>query len=393
MQAKLDIVLAGSASDALNVVETALRTHDGYTLTRRPTVDDATFLQDTHVDVVLLCIGENWQAELNALPDDDGGPALIVVGPADMQAMRSAMRRGARDYFAQPVQLEELRASLAAFAQRPVTKSTRRSPQVTAFINAAGGSGASFIAENVAHIMAAQQKQHVALLDLDFQFGSQALNLDLPLHYGLSEVLAMVKKLDAVAIQGYFSRHRSGLHVLGEKLDDVILPGDIPADDVERLLNLAGDAFDHTVIDLPRQIDTLFATVAANANRVVLVMQQTLAHVRDTKRLLTILLEEFQIPRERIFVVLNRFDDNHAITVRDIEQTIDHKPVVVLPNDYQRAVKATEVAKPFVDYAPAAPLAKSLAKIAEMVGGRATVTQGNERPLLKRAFASILGGG
>ena len=50
--------------------------------------------------------------------------------------------------------------------------------RLNAVINAKGGSGASFIASNVAYILSKETDSKVALVDLDLQFGSVGLNFD-----------------------------------------------------------------------------------------------------------------------------------------------------------------------------------------------------------------------
>ena len=159
---------------------------------------------------------------------------------------------------------------------------------------------------------------------------------------------------------------------------------------IEKLISLSSEAFDHTVIDLPRQIDAMFASTVVKSSRIILVMQQTLAHVRDTKRLLPILTQEFEVPKEHITVILNRYEAEHAITIKDIEKTINHRPLIVLPNDYKRAVKAVEVAKPFVDFAPKTSLAKAFTEITQDLTG-APKEEKEKVTFFKRAVAAIVG--
>ena len=45
--------------------------------------------------------------------------------------------------------------------------------EVLAFMACKGGSGASFIAANIAHILSTQSERKVALIDLDLQFGTR----------------------------------------------------------------------------------------------------------------------------------------------------------------------------------------------------------------------------
>jgi len=400
MEQTVKITLIGHESDAIRIVETALRTKPEYEVTSNYQIGNA----DSKVvsigkistdNVVILNLGNDWQEQLNSIKNEINLDEYHIIwfGPDDTQAMREAMRLGAYDYFSSPDQIVELNSVIEKVLVNLATKKETEKAEslVTTVINTAGGSGASFIAANLSHLFSTKHKQRVALLDMDLQFGCQALNLDMNLKYSLSEVLNNADKIDTTALTGFFSKHKSGLHILGEQLNDVVIPSEIPPNNIESLVDISKEAFNHVVIDLPRQIDGLFAACVAKSNRVILVMQQTLAHVRDTKRLLTILLQEFEIAPEHITVILNRYDEKNAITINDIEATINHRPLIILPNDYDKAVKATEIAKPLVEFSPNTELAKALTNISDELIG-APKQSSVKTTFFKRAVSAIVGG-
>lgn len=394
MDKRIHINLIGNPTEDVKAVEAALRDDKNnklhiYNYLSDFVADDQQFLNSQSINILNLEV--DWEQTLDEVKQytnlRDG--RLLVIGPENTHAMRAAMRLDVHDYFSQPVDFEEVKMAVKEVSKKiAFTEPSEDKSLVTTIINTAGGSGGSFIATNIAHLLVTIHKQRVALLDMDLQFGSQSLNLDLTQQYGISDVLASVDKLDSVALPAYLAKHKSGIHVLGEKLEDIVIPGEIPPENIEKLITLCSKTFSHTIIDLPRQIDSLFAAVVAKSNRIVLVMQQTLAHVRDTKRLLTILLQEFEIPKEHITVIINRYDENHAISQKDIETTIGHPAAIKLPNDYERAVKATELAKPFVDSAPNTALAKGLVELSQKIVGN-YAQKPEEAPLLKRAFGGL----
>ena len=401
MNDKTKISFVGKETVSINIIETALRTKENYDVISSYLRDESdsnvvNFCSTDNSTIYILSLTDDWAKEISSIREEcnlEANPVL-VFGPDNTKAMREALKMGAVDYYSNPEQITELDERLQVIIEELAiakeNKVEEKQNLVTTVINTEGGAGASFIASNIAHLFASQHNQHVALLDMDVQFGSHALNLDLSLKYGLSEVLDSVDNLDASSLPGLFSKHSSGLHVLGEKLDEIVLPNELSSDGIEKLISLSSEEFDHTVIDLPRQIDAMFAATVVKSSRIILVMQQTLAHVRDTKRLLTILMQEFEIPKEHITVILNRYDAEHAITIEDIESTIDHRPLIILPNDYKRAVKAVEVAKPFVDFAPTTPLAHALTEITQELTGAPPEAK-TKVTFFKRAVAAIVG--
>lgn len=405
MNDKIKLQFVGKDNGKIKIIELALNSKPHYEIIPnylKTSADDnvINFSQADETTINILNLSDNWQAEIEEVQDklDLKKNPLLVFGPDNTKAMREAMLLGTEDYYTNSEQIAELDKKIIDIAKNLTLKKTESNekniiekPQlVTTVINAEGGSGASFISSNIAHLFASQHKQHVALLDMDVQFGSQALNLDLNLKYGLSEVMESIDKLDSAALVGLFGKHKSGLHVLGEKMDEIVLTSELSPEKLDKLVNLSKTTFDHTVIDLPRQIDAMFAACVVQSSRVIIVMQQTVAHVRDTKRLITILIQEFEVQQKNISVMLNRYDERHAITIKDIEATIDHRSIIVMPNDYERSVKAVEAAKPFVEFAPDAPLAKTFKTVAQDLAG--LPPKETAKPtFFKRAVAAIVG--
>ena len=95
-----------------------------------------------------------------------------------------------------------------------------------------------------------------------------------------------------------------------------------------KLLQVAAQGYDHVVIDLPRQIDPLTTTVLDFADIICVVMHQSLPHVRDARRLIGILTGELAIPANRIKVVVNRYQAEAAVGLKDIKSAIDAEMIV-----------------------------------------------------------------
>jgi pilus assembly protein CpaE len=130
--------------------------------------------------------------------------------------MRTAMRLGARDFLPEPVVHDELLAAIARVAAEQVReRGDRDQGQIVAFINAKGGSGATFLACNVAYLFAGVSELKTVLVDLDLQFGALPQYLDIQPKRSMLEALDVADELDDMAIHAYLTRHETGLAVLG----------------------------------------------------------------------------------------------------------------------------------------------------------------------------------
>ncbi|HFE37299.1 MAG TPA: hypothetical protein ENK06_02615, partial [Gammaproteobacteria bacterium] len=191
---KLHII--GKETGTIKIVEMALGTKKQYDvladyIKENPGDNVVNINKSDNSGIYILSLSDNWQQEIETVSKTHNlaSRPLLVFGPEDTKAMREAMRLGAEDYYSNPEQIVELDTALTSIVEQlsiaKIAEETKKKEEkpclVTTVINTQGGSGASFIAANLAHLFASQHKHHTALLDMDVQFGSHALNLDVTL--------------------------------------------------------------------------------------------------------------------------------------------------------------------------------------------------------------------
>lgn len=340
-------------------------------------------------DVLVIDLSGNWKAELAALrarPVDER-PAIIAIGDeGDARMMRDAMNAGVRDFLTHPCSASELLASVHHLANESRRTAGSGSARLTAVINAKGGSGASFIACNLGHIMSADLAQKTALIDLDLQFGTLPLYLDMNPRTTLMDALAMADQLDGVALEGYMARHASGLHLLPAMSDHLGLPWEIPEASLNRILNLATGNYDQLIVDLPRQIDPLTSSVIERADHVLVVMQQSLTHIRDAKRLLQVITNELGVPRQATEVLVNRYYEKNPITLQDISQALQRDDMQTVPNDFLRVSESVNTGRPMFESARNAAVTRTLQCLAQRLSGTVELPK---HGVLKRAVSYL----
>lgn len=334
-------------------------------------------------DILLLELSDNWEHELSALKARVNRPEVLALSTRDDPAMmRMAMQAGARDFFTTPLVAHELSAALHKAAQEKLSGKAPYQEHMTAVLNAKGGSGATLLASNLAHILAADMRARVALVDLDLHFGTAALYLDLHPETGILEALADVDELDAVALQGYMTKHPSGLEVLAASSDQIVLPLEASATQLNRLLEIVAQNYDHVLVDLPRVIDSRAAAVLERADQIVLVVQQFLSHLHDAKRIIHFLRHRIDRTDDQILTVVNRYNSKSSVTRRNIEQALQNRSIGMIPNDYKRVSQAEHLGIPLRQHAPSAPITKAIARLARHISGKPE----EKRGLFKRMF-------
>lgn len=345
-------------------------------------------------ELLILILGPGWESELDALSARaaDGLPAILVIGQeGNPQQMRRAMKLGAKDFIGLAVESDELVRcvrQVAGESRRVAIPKATGPASLIAVLNSKGGSGASFVASSLSHAFAHDLKQNVALIDLDLQFGVQDLCQDLKPRTSLLSALGRVDQLDAVALEGCMGRHASGLRLLGEYDGALPLAWEVPQPSLERLLKLATASYDQVVIDLPRQIDPLTSTALTSATVVCLVMNQSLIHLRDTKRMLKILTSDLGIPRAHLRIVVNRYQADSTVNLRDIQSATEIEHLIQIPNDYRRASESMNLGVPLITKSPGAPITRSFADMATLMAGTSSK---KKQTGLRSAIAGLFG--
>jgi len=317
-------------------------------------------------------------------------PPLIVVGPSgETEAMRLAIRSGAKDFLPEPVIAAELIATLQRV--RDEAKRLARAPGsnglVHAIVGAAGGAGTSFIATNIARILAGDTERSGApapmLVDLDLNFAPLSHYLDLHADRGLLQALEATDSLDELALGGFGGRHRSGLRLLCNTGGPAVLSKDVSADKLARLIEVLTNHHQHVIIDLPHVLDSLTATVFSLSTHVVLVMQQSLLHVRNAGRLLQILKNELGVPPERIRLLVNRYEKEALVELDDIRRSLNAGAPLTVPSQYRSALESADSGVTLYDGDRNSPVVRALRQVVFALTGEDSVPRSS---LLRRVL-------
>lgn len=390
---RLKVLVVSRIKSSLELVAAALSTHSGIDLECKLVVNghvDPLAGVETAPDALILHLGQTWRAELESLAARPGGqrPPLIVLGSAtDTNVMRLAMQAGARDLLPLPLVEADLIAALERIDRDHRVARGSAHATLTAFINAKGGCGATLLACNVAHVLAAQSRKRVALLDLDLQFGVIPLYFDLMPQRGILQALENVDGLDEVAFEGYLVKHASGLKVLGHASEDALPLQPVDAERVRPLLDLAIRSNEHVVVDLPRRIDSIASLVLERAQQIVLVIQQSVATLRDAARLTQSLRRDLLVSKDRIVTVVNRYQKDSPISLDDIRATLSCGEIAVIPNDFSTASECINTGTPLLTHARSSAISKAVMALETKLGGTSALAR---HGLLQRTFSGLI---
>jgi pilus assembly protein CpaE len=395
MTQKLKVLVASRSLEALRVLGAALKGVDGLDCTTRHISNGHTDpLHGAHPlpDVLVLRFDAESLAELATLSktSPDTRPPLIVVGPAgSAEAMRLAVRSGARDFLAEPLNTAEFLGAIERLRHEPKREQPpAQSADVTLILGAAGGVGTSFVACNLAHAIQSEASAATLLVDLDANSAPLASFLDLSPERGLPAALAEVEYLDQHALAGYVTRHHSGLHVMGAPSKSAVSPRELDAARFATLMGVVKEQYRHVVVDGSHVLDDLNGTVLGMTKTVLIVVQQSVVQLRQAARLMRVLFSNYGIPDDRILVVVNRYGKRSTVTLDDIQRTLARHSVAIVPNQYKSVLSSIDGGVPMLEFEPSSPVARAIVDLQRTICGAPPVERAG---LLRRALPIFSG--
>src|SRR6187399_618277 len=295
--------------------------------------------------------------DINALAEVcEPGTVVIAVGQVnDVRLYRDLLASGIHDYLLKPLSVSQLRNSLTQaqtvfMNPRSADGEAVKKHVSTAVVGTRGGVGASTLATSLAWLFSTDHKKPTALLDLDVHFGTGALALDLEPGRGLTDAIENPSRIDGLFIERAMVRANERLSVLSAEApihQPLVTDGTAFFQLQEEMRN----AFESTVIDLPRHMLIQYPHMVHDAHVAVVVSELTLAATRDTIRVLAWL--KSNAPQTKVVVVANRMPSGGALEIsrKDFEQSIERGVDIVFPDDRKIAAQAAKLGKPVAEIA------------------------------------------
>ncbi len=314
------------------------------------------------------------------------GVRVLVIGDTDDVDFYRHITRGmgVMEYIFKPITREAVARHFAPLITRKAVGSdAARGGRVIALMGARGGVGATTIAGNLAWYLGVIAKRHTVFLESDLHMGSGALLLGGKTGPGLRMALETPDRIDPLFVERAAQPVAERLHVLAseEKLQE---PLNYAKGAAQRLIETLRVRYNFIIMDVP------FLPMPANrelleyAHHRVIIMDPSLASVRDTLRLLGLPNGPWQPQSPTI--VLNRQGRPGGLTRKQIEDALKVKIDVVIPDLPKQLNESASFGEPAVTQR--GPLRQAIIDLSREVG----FAGGREDAVASPAAASPVSG-
>lgn len=291
---------------------------------------------------------------------------VLVIGDQDDRDFYRKVTRelGAAEFLYKPLIPDAVARVFGTAIARRTPRRSAGGGMFVAVIGARGGAGATTVATNLAWHLAHNARRHTVVLDADLQMGSAALSLGVVCGSGLRVALEQPERVDELFVERSAQPVEDRLHMLGatEELNAKIV---MASGAVATLLGALGRRYNTIIGDVPFRPMEFNQDLLDQAQQRVVVMQPTLASVREVLRLLALPVGSEQARRP--ILVLNRAGRPGGLTAAQVQHALGTTPDVVIPDMPRPIEAAATLGKPAA--ATVKPVAASIAKLAHEIAG------------------------
>ena len=288
---------------------------------------------------------------------------ILIGGQQDPEFLIQAMRVGIREVLVAGASRETVEAAVSRVETKLGLRIRQRSGQVIAFVSSKGGSGATFLATNLAHQLGSGGKK-VLLIDLNLQFGEAILTIhDQAQSSDIAAIARNIGRLDASLLHASTVKVSNHFSILAAPEDpaQALL---VSSEHLNAILDIAVEEYDFTVLDLNRTLDDLTIRALDRADQIYLVLQAMLPYIRNAKRVLTV-FRSLGYVSEKVEVVVNRFGRGAEVGLDDLRASLGPNRIRTVPNGFRDVADAINQGQPLAAIAPSGVVSKAISDWAQ----------------------------
>lgn len=330
-------------------------------------------------DLLILQLGDRPEEEIKqarqAVSSGIAKEVFLTSKLMKPEILIEAMRAGVKEFFAQPVNGDEVKRALLNLSERLASQKFQktegqRQGKIIDVVGSKGGVGTTTVAVNLATNLAeADRDTMVALIDMNLLFGEIPLFLSIESAFDWMEVAKNITRIDSTYLLSVMSRHASGVHILpspAKVLDEFRVTPKV----IEALLVQMKSMFDYIVIDSGLVLDDISRTILRLADSLIIVTLLSLPCMINVKRLLDH-FQKYGYPRdEDIQIMVNRHHKRSMISLTDAEKSLKKPVFWHVPNDFQASMSAINQGRTLSAIDPASEISASFKELAAMVAGK-----------------------
>ncbi|MGI4756751.1 MAG: AAA family ATPase [Janthinobacterium lividum] len=272
---------------------------------------------------------------------------LVAVSTrADSAFLVRAMRAGCNEFLTKPLDQEQFTDALRRFqAGSLANKGPQSVGRIISFYGVKGGVGTTTLAVHLAMHLVRKHGKRVLLIDHKHELGHVALHLGIRENiYNFGDLIQNVDRLDAELLQGFVTRHSSGLDVLPSP-DTCAKGHEDSIEAIERVMDYLKRRYDFILLDSSMRYGNSLQALMVASEEVALISTPDLPALRDLARHIEHMNAMTDLT-SKVRVVINRSTSDDAVTPSQIEASIRCPISLAVPNNFGQLLEALNAGEP-----------------------------------------------
>ncbi|MBN1892891.1 AAA family ATPase, partial [bacterium] len=228
--------------------------------------------------------------------------------------------------------------------------------------------GTTTVAANVSAALARHAGVNVAILDLNFQFGDIALQMNVKNRYSILDMIGRIDQVDARVLKDTLLRNAQNITLLSgpSRIEDA---EHIDCGHLDQILSLFRHVFEFILIDTNHVLNDITIKALDESDHVLVVAAPDVPTICNTTRCLD-LFKKMGYDREKVLLVLNRFNRLGEIDNSAMEKLLEYPVFWRLPNHEDAGMAAClNKGIPILRMAPRSKLSESFIRMSEHLNG------------------------
>lgn len=282
--------------------------------------------------------------------------SIILADQNGLGFFRTAMLAGAMDFLTTPVPAEELACSIKRVHQlngERLSRSSgleRLSPEgkvllgkngkTVTICGGKGGTGKSTVASFLALCLQSSEDICVGLVDFDLQFGNLGVLFDARSNKSLIDLLPIIDELDSVVLKTISNSVTPALDLYSCPVR--VEKGElINRSHILRIVEVLKETYEVIVFDTGPRLSEVHLDLFELSDLLLVIVDQDLSSIKTAAQLKNV-YDRLGLPSESIALVLNKYNQQRAIDVERISESVGTDVIAMLPSLSKGTIEALD---------------------------------------------------
>jgi pilus assembly protein CpaE len=308
---------------------------------------------------------------------------VILSVQYDPKYMQKAMLVGARNFLAKPPAIDELISTVQTLGKMGLEEQARinlsqqlqsapgsknammltHGKAITVY-SPKGGAGSTTMAVNLALALMTQENK-VLVVDANLQYGDVAVFNNEQARNSIVDLTPRASELDPDIIKEVIITHKSGLHILAAPPRPEMAEN-VKAGEFKKVIEYLKSLYSYIVIDTETHLTECVLDAIEVSDAILLLTTQEIPSIKNSKSFLN-LIDQFQIGRQRVIFILNKYDKRIALLPDKIGESLKQEISAVIPFEERIVLNSINTGVPFMIDNKAQPIGKSMYALVDIV--------------------------